>query len=433
MFLRASHYETDFGYSRNNRADEDTAQKREDGSGAEDKAHNNSHAEGNALDDTIQVADRARSNTGLARRPGFAMAGVTPDISHIPALRPGSPRPATGPVRFTLASLPERDRMPIYRDFFGRSVCRFEIDPLDGIAFDVDVMLHSLPGLQLFTGRVQGSRCGRTPALLADGTDGLALVVNLGGPYLASQGGQEFVLGDGEAVLLSEADPFFLSHHPPGGLLVLRVPRARLAPFVRDPEDRRMLRIPRASAPLQLLTSYVRIAWEERTIGSIELQHMAATHIHDLIALAIGASPDTAPVAQCRGLRAARLMAIKDDIAGTLSQCDLSLTSLASRHGLTPRLVQRLFETEGTSFTDYVLSERLARAHRLLGDRRRDGDKISTIAWDCGFGDLSYFNQAFRRRYGLTPSDVRTQAREGQSASKTLPGRSATGAAHKEH
>ena len=100
---------------------------------------------------------------------------------------------------------------------------------------------------------------------------------------------------------------------------------------------------------------------------------------------------------------------IKDDIAKNLG-ADLSLTALAARHGLAPRLVQRLFETEGTSFTEYVLTQRLALAHRLLTDPRRHGEKISVIAWDSGFGDLSYFNQAFRKRYGLTPSDVRTKA-----------------------
>jgi hypothetical protein len=43
---------------------------------------------------------------------------------------------------------------------------------------------------------------------------------------------------------------------------------------------------------------------------------------------------------------------------------------------------------------------RLARAHRLLGDPRRGPEKISAVALDCGFGDVSYFNRAFRRRYG---------------------------------
>jgi AraC-like DNA-binding protein len=172
-----------------------------------------------------------------------------------------------------------------------------------------------------------------------------------------------------------------------------------------------VLRIPCNNGALQLLTSYVRIAWDDATVESRELQRTAVTHIHDLIALAVGATRDAAEVARGRGLSAARLKAVKDDIAQNIDRPELSLTALAARHGLAPRLVQRLFEGEGTSFTDYVLSQRLARAYRLLSDPRRVGDKISAIAWDSGFGDLSYFNQAFRRRYGLTPSDVRARAR----------------------
>jgi AraC-like DNA-binding protein len=36
--------------------------------------------------------------------------------------------------------------------------------------------------------------------------------------------------------------------------------------------------------------------------------------------------------------------------------------------------------------------------------------KISIIAAEAGFNNLSYFNEVFRRRYGTTPSDVRAQA-----------------------
>jgi AraC-like DNA-binding protein len=38
--------------------------------------------------------------------------------------------------------------------------------------------------------------------------------------------------------------------------------------------------------------------------------------------------------------------------------------------------------------------------HRAIGD----------IALDCGFGDISYFNRAFRRRYGASPSEIRNQS-----------------------
>ena len=32
---------------------------------------------------------------------------------------------------------------------------------------------------------------------------------------------------------------------------------------------------------------------------------------------------------------------------------------------------------------------------------------VSAIAHESGFADLSYFNRAFRKRYGMTPSDAR--------------------------
>jgi transcriptional regulator GlxA family with amidase domain len=112
-------------------------------------------------------------------------------------------------------------------------------------------------------------------------------------------------------------------------------------------------------------------------------------------------------------LRAGRLDAIKQDIAASLDRADLSVAALADRHGCTPRCVQRLFEAEGTTFTEHVLALRLAGAHGLLLDARRQGEKICAVAYDCGFGDLSYFNRAFRRRYGATPSEVRAEARRG--------------------
>jgi transcriptional regulator GlxA family with amidase domain len=107
------------------------------------------------------------------------------------------------------------------------------------------------------------------------------------------------------------------------------------------------------------------------------------------------------------------LRAIKEDIANWLDQSDLSVVAIAARHRIKPRWIQRLFESEGTTFTDYVLAQRLLRAHRLLTDPRCAGQKISAIAFDVGFGDLSYFNRAFRRRYGLAPSELRTAAARG--------------------
>jgi AraC-like DNA-binding protein len=276
--------------------------------------------------------------------------------------------------------------------------------------FELDIAINAMPGIVMAAGKLCGAQRQRTRALVENGADEIGLVVNLKGRYLISQRGEELELRDGEAAFLSCSDPYCSTQEAAGDVLALRFPRAQFAPLVHGLADRCMRRIPGDTPALKFLTDYVGKAWEQQTTTCRELQHVVVNHLYDLMAIVFGATRDAAEEANGRGMRAARLKAIKDDIATSMSRSDLSLTTLAARHGLAPRCVQRLFEAEATSFTEYVLTQRLARAHRLLRDPHRHAEKISAIAWDCGFGDLSHFNQAFRKRYGLTPSDVRAEA-----------------------
>ena len=61
----------------------------------------------------------------------------------------------------------------------------------------------------------------------------------------------------------------------------------------------------------------------------------------------------------------------------------------------------------GASFTTRLTELRLRKAADLLTRAGGGGGRISDIAFDCGFNDLSYFNRCFRRRFGLTPSAAR--------------------------
>jgi AraC-like DNA-binding protein len=186
-----------------------------------------------------------------------------------------------------------------------------------------------------------------------------------------------------------------------------------LSPLVADLEGAYGRTIPADNPALRLMVAYFGILDEAEAFAVPDLRRQAVAHIHDLIALSVGASRDAAEIAKCRGASAARLRAIKQDIADRLGDPGLSTAAIASRQGINPRYVQRLFELEGTTFTDYVLGQRLAFAYRLLSDPLRAGAKISAIALDAGFGDLSYFNRTFRRRYSVAPSELRATARPG--------------------
>ena len=127
--------------------------------------------------------------------------------------------------------------------------------------------------------------------------------------------------------------------------------------------------------------------------------------------LAIGATRSAPAVAEGGGVRAFRLSAIKADIARHLAGCELTVGAVAASQGVSPRYVQLLFGQEGTTFSRFVLAQRLLQAHRMLADALYARWSITAIAFEAGFGDLSYFNRSFRRRYAVSPSDVRKAAR----------------------
>jgi AraC-like DNA-binding protein len=211
--------------------------------------------------------------------------------------------------------------------------------------------------------------------------------------------------------VLTASEPAFLKVPTYGEYINVRAPRRTLSSLVASLDAAYGRPIPADNPAPRLLTHYIGIIEETESLAAPDLRRQAVTHIYDLMALAIGATRDAAEIAKNRGARAARLRAIKEDIANRLDQPGLSVATIAARHRIKPRLVQRLFESEGTTFTEYLLAQRLVHVYRLLTNPLHANQKVSTIAIDIGFGDLSYFNRAFRRCYGMTPSELRAEAR----------------------
>jgi AraC-like DNA-binding protein len=112
-----------------------------------------------------------------------------------------------------------------------------------------------------------------------------------------------------------------------------------------------------------------------------------------------------------RGLSIARLDVLKADVLRNLDKGHLSIETIARANGLGGRQAQRMFALSGTTFTDFVLEQRLLLARRLLLNEQARHRKVSDIALSVGFNDLSYFNRSFKRRFGVTPSEIKMEAR----------------------
>jgi transcriptional regulator GlxA family with amidase domain len=190
-------------------------------------------------------------------------------------------------------------------------------------------------------------------------------------------------------------------------LTALSVPRAALLPLVPDLGTALVRPVPAGSPALRFLMRYLDIVHDTQALAQEGAQGMVATHVHDLLALALGATRDAAELAKGRGLNAARLRMIKQDVLKNLGRFDLSVEAVAASHRITPRQLQRLFAQDGVTFTAFVLEARLDVARGLLRDAATAGVPIGRVAFDSGFSDLSYFNRCFRRRFGCTPSEMR--------------------------
>jgi AraC-like DNA-binding protein len=250
----------------------------------------------------------------------------------------------------------------------------------------------------------------RTPDILRN--DDVVLYIQQTGRRTVSQLGREATVDAANGLLLSNADVSTVVLPGPSRFVSIGVPRKSMLALAPGLEDAFVRPLPPNPGILRLLLSYVNVLEDEDTQKTPTLQRAAAMHIHALCALAIGATRDAAEIAAGRGLRAARLRAIKADIVRNLRDGDVSIAALAVRHRVTARYVQKLFENDGTTLSRYVLGQRLAQAYRMLVNPHLADRAISTIAYDAGFADLSTFNREFRRRFGATPSDVRAAVRD---------------------
>jgi len=88
----------------------------------------------------------------------------------------------------------------------------------------------------------------------------------------------------------------------------------------------------------------------------------------------------------------------------------ISLKVVAENLSTSPRDVSQVInESAQMNFSEFVNQYRIARAKILLADPNYVREKIETIAYDCGFGNVTSFNLAFKAETRMTPSQYRNQ------------------------
>jgi AraC-like DNA-binding protein len=265
--------------------------------------------------------------------------------------------------RFSSEDLPQAERIPFYRDVVWQMMASLEVEPVDE-EFSCKTHFICLPNLVV--AYVAGSSVrARWTHIKAEPEKGprLVLVMNLFGAGRLAHLGREATVAAGSSILFSSADASRMERSK-SRFLLIGMPRKELVPMLTDPDAAMMSVVRNTIEPLRLLPAYIDLLIKEPALLEVaELRRLAVDHIHDLVALTVGATRDAAEIAAGRGLRAGRLRAIKADIAQNIAG-DVTVAALSARHRLSERYVRKLFEGEDTPLSQFVLGERLIRVHR---------------------------------------------------------------------
>src|SRR5262245_2520893 len=116
------------------------------------------------------------------------------------------------PLRFSTDALPPRERVPFWREWFARKVVRVDVAPLSDENFAALATLRAWPGLRSISWVSAPALMARERAVVADGDDTVALLINLSGDTSATQRGREVALGAGDATVILHAEACTMTH-----------------------------------------------------------------------------------------------------------------------------------------------------------------------------------------------------------------------------
>ncbi len=304
--------------------------------------------------------------------------------------------------RFSTRDVPVALRREVSEAVYGTHV-RGTIDFVPDVPFSAELSMRTLAGVQVAMMDVSPVRFVTPP----DDRGVLYLGMTLTGGGRLIDARQDTRAVQGGDICVMRCEHAYVAHADrPSRILNLAIPYARILPGLVD-AGRANAALSMEQPAARLLQGYAATLLAHQGALSGEEQTLFAGHLTDLVTLLLGPTRDAAEQARHGGARVARRQAVQADVRANLGNPELSVDWLARRHAISPSYIRSLFYDDGTSFTDFVAEARLARVADALRDPAMAHHTVAALALAAGFGDISWFNQLFRRRFGMTPSAMR--------------------------
>ncbi|MGF6426552.1 helix-turn-helix domain-containing protein [Bradyrhizobium elkanii] len=224
------------------------------------------------------------------------------------------------------------------------------------------------------------------------------------GDVVAKQRGREVHIRPNEFYIVDSTEPYDLDYHSDLEIFSFRVPKKQLDPLLKDPSESTAVKVSRDTPMGTLAVDFLQSVLKQPSDLPRGCHKTIANTIIDMVALCVGGNAQAMePTSQ--STRHALLNAILKHVERNLHDPELSVDAVCQKFRISPRNLHRAFEVSDMSFGESLRSKRLELCASELS--RIPNQPVSSVAFSCGFNDVSYFNRVFREKFGSSPSEYR--------------------------
>ncbi|MBN8818849.1 MAG: acetamidase/formamidase family protein [Sphingomonas sp.] len=323
-------------------------------------------------------------------------------------------------MRFTTNTYPKEQR----RDAWRFALQRLSLSLNEAQEELYGELIHFRSGQGIEFTRLTGTPQGWTIDFSEKpGAFWLALLLDGAGTVTTSE--ETFSLVDGDLMAGRSEAAAALRFAGDHRALIVRLPQPLLTSRLKAPLPVHPRRIGTESGSARVFAGMLRSLAD--TITDITPEQAAPAELalpEFLLTSLLDKAPPKA-LGGAAGMRAALLERIFQTIEMRLADPNLNYRQVAAEHGVSPRYLQKLFESIDDSFGHYVKMRRLERCRLDLRSPLHVQKSISDILFQWGFNDSASFSRAFREQFGMSPREYRKASDEAQPAGTLRRGRPA--------
>ncbi|WP_428408982.1 helix-turn-helix domain-containing protein [Hyphococcus sp.] len=297
--------------------------------------------------------------------------------------------------------LPQLERLDFWNRIASETFCGLTVDS-ERETFDAEMWRWSMGDLTMIRPKSPNAVVQRNARIARSGGDRVMLHFQHAGSCLHTQANKIRHLRAGDSILTDSYEDYRVELSHDNDMLVVEMPRGALVERMPNLNDvLSSHRISGETPSSRVLHDFILSLWRQGDQSNADPAWVKGITdvFYNLLAMAL---TDRNLRVESDARLINRLTAL---VKARLCDPELRTSRLAEELGVSIRTVQNAFAAIGETPSAYILNKRL----HLAADRLVAAPELSvtSVAYESGFNDCSYFTRCFKQKFGVSPTAYR--------------------------